>query len=363
MVEGVCGELIQRGASIDLVTMGFRDLNGTDNRGALKIDRLRTGRRRQHMCSAVEMIPYLMRGFLRGRKICRTKKIDIIHAHFIFPDGVIAAALGKATGIPYVITVHGSDVPGYNPDRFNALHRLLRPLWRQAVSRACRIVCPSEFLESLVKKGDPDARTVIIPNGIEVDRFSSQRTRVKRILVVTRIFERKGVQDLIRACQDIDPSWEVVVVGDGPYLPAVKDLSERLAPNIRFTGFLPNRSAELSDLFETSSIFVLPSYAENFPVSLLEAMDAGLAIVTTRNTGCAEVVGDAALLVEPGDVAGLKKQVEHLTQDSGLRRRLGEAARARVESSYSWKRIGELYETALSRAAAQNSMQCANPNS
>jgi len=309
------------------------------------------------------MIPYVMRGFIRGRKICRTKKIDIIHAHFIFPDGIIAAALSRATGVPYVITVHGSDVPGYNPDRFETLHRLLRPFWRQAVSHAYRIVCPSEFLESLVKQEGPNAKTTIIPNGIDINRFSINRTRLKRILVVTRIFERKGVQDLVRACEDIDPSWEVVVVGDGPYLPAVKVLSDRLARDIRFTGFLSNRSAELSDLFETSSIFVLPSHAENFPVSLLEAMDAGLAIVTTRNTGCAEVVGDAALLVEPGDVAGLKKQVEHLTQDSGLRRRLGEAARARVESSYSWKRIGELYETALSRAAAQNSMQCANPNS
>ena len=360
VVEGVCDQLMDRGSSIDLVTMGFRDLNGTENRGALEIHRLRTGRLRQHMCSAVEMIPYILRGFLKGRQICRAKDIDVIHAHFIFPDGVIAAALSRATGIPYVITVHGSDVPGYNPDRFNALHRLLGPLWRQAVSRARRIVCPSEFLETLVRQGDPDARTTVIPNGIDVNRFSSHRPRVKRVLVVTRMFERKGVQDLLRACDDMDPLWELVVVGDGPYLPVLRDLSETLVRHIRFTGFLPNRSAELADLFETSSIFVLPSYAENFPVSLLEAMDAGLAIVTTRNTGCAEVVGEAGLLVEPGDVAGLKEQVDHLVRDAGLRQRLGEAARARVESRYSWKRIGELYETVLCGAAASGARGCSD---
>jgi glycosyltransferase involved in cell wall biosynthesis len=357
VVEGVCGQLTKRGSSIDLVTMGYRDLNGTENSGALQVHRLRTGRLRQHMCSALEMIPYVLRGFLRARKICRTKKVDVIHAHFIFPDGVIAAALSKATGIPYVITVHGSDVPGYNPDRFKALHRLLRPLWRKAVYRAYRIVCPSAFLESLLKREGPASKTVIIPNGIDVNRFSSHRPRVKRILVVTRIFERKGVQDLLHACKDIDPSWEVVIVGDGPYLPSLKAISERLGREVRFTGFLPNKSAELTELFETSSIFVLPSYAENFPVSLLEAMDAGLAIVTTQGTGCAEVVGDAAMLVQPGDVDGLKEHSEHLTRDTGLRQQLGEAARRRVESSYSWERVGHLYEEVLSSAAALNSVQ------
>jgi len=354
VVKGICSQLVQRDFSIDLVTMGFRGLDGTVNHGALNIHRLKTGRLRKHMCSAPEMIPYMLRGFLRGRKICQTKKIDVIHAHFIFPDGVIAAALSKAVGIPYVITVHGSDVPGYNPDRFKMLHQLLRPIWHKAVRHARGIVCPSEFLESLVRKEDRTARTIIIPNGIDVDRFSIRQRRTERILVVTRVFKRKGVQDLLQACSDIDPQWELVIVGDGPYLPHLKDLSERLGLDARFTGFLPNDSAELKELFETSSIFVLPSYAENFPVSLLEAMDAGLAIVTTRGTGCAEVIGDAGILVAPGDVEGIRKKIKRLVSDVGLRQRLGEAARARVESSYSWRRVADLYEELLNGVAATN---------
>jgi glycosyltransferase involved in cell wall biosynthesis len=63
------------------------------------------------------------------------------------------------------------------------------------------------------------------------------------------------------------------------------------------------------------------------------------------------------MLVQPGDVDGLKEHSEHLTRDTGLRQQLGEAARRRVESSYSWERVGHLYEEVLGSAAALNSVQ------
>ncbi|MGH7564692.1 MAG: glycosyltransferase family 4 protein, partial [Gemmatimonadota bacterium] len=79
---------------------------------------------------------------------------------------------------------------------------------------------------------------------------------------------------------------------------------------------------------------VMPSAAENFPVALLEAISAGLAVVTSRGTGCEEVTGDTSVLVTPGDLGELRSAVLGLAADPDRCRRLGRAARARVESEF-----------------------------
>ena len=110
---------------------------------------------------------------------------------------------------------------------------------------------------------------------------------------------------------------------------------------MNFLGYLDNQGPELKELYETSSIFVFPSESENFPIVLLEAMVAGMAIVTTSDTGCAEVVGDTALLVESRDAASIQRALETLLSDAELRADLGRQARARVEANYGWPSIIE----------------------
>ena len=66
---------------------------------------------------------------LRNVEMARKNSYDFIHAHFIFPDGILAYLVSKFTGIPFVITTHGSDVPGYNPDRFILMHIISHQQW------------------------------------------------------------------------------------------------------------------------------------------------------------------------------------------------------------------------------------------
>jgi glycosyltransferase involved in cell wall biosynthesis len=111
----------------------------------------------------------------------------------------------------------------------------------------------------------------------------------------------------------------------------------------------------LNSLYETSDIFVLTSEVENFPVSLMEAMAAGLAVVTTRGTGCAEVVGDTGVLVEPHDASQIRDALLALTRDPERCRELGRAARRRIETELAWpvvaRRYEELYRTHRAGAA------------
>jgi glycosyltransferase involved in cell wall biosynthesis len=266
-----------------------------------------------------------------------------MHCHFIIPDGLVALAIRRRFRIPLVVTAHGSDVPGYNPDRFKALHRLISPVWRAAARSIDTIACPSRFLEQLLLQREPAARTVTIPNGFDLTKFAATKSRTKSILVVTRMLERKGVQDVLRALAGTDLGFELQIVGTGPYLDALKELARQLRVDARFHGWLDNNSDELKALFETSSVFILPSHAENFPLVLLEAMAAGMAIVTTGQTGCREVVGDAALLVPAGDEAVIRGALQQLVSDAGLRERLGREARARVENLFSWPSVASQY--------------------
>ena len=275
--------------------------------------------------------------------LCIRHRYALNHTHFIFPDGILSLILNKIFRLPYIITAHGSDVPGYNPDRFKTAHRMLSPVWKRVVAAAASIVCPSRSIEQLIHLQAPTAKTTIIPNGIDTGKFQPLREKQDRILVVTRMFERKGVQYLINALEGFKHGFEVHVVGDGPYLQVLEGHVEEKHLDIRFWGFLDNQSSEIRDLYETSKIFVFTSEAENFPIVLLEAMASGLAIITTEDTGCAEVVGDAALLVKPRDSADIRRCLERLVANPDLTRELGNAARKRLTEKFGWTNVADKY--------------------
>jgi glycosyltransferase involved in cell wall biosynthesis len=257
----------------------------------------------------------------------------------------------RFTGLPYIITAHGSDVPGYNPNRFRLLHVLLKPIWRKITSDADLIICPSVAIESLIKASNPRARTEIIPNGIDLEKFHPQQKVPKRLLVVTRMFERKGVQFLLKALEGLPDEFDVHVVGDGPYLETLKTMAAELGVRAKFYGYMDNDSTDLRDLYETASVFVFTSESENFPIVLLEAMAAGTAIITTSGTGCAEVVGDAALLVPPRDADALRSALEKLSRNPELVKELASAARERVVKRFGWERVIELHLEVYARFA------------
>lgn len=341
VVDGLTRELINQGQQVDLVTMGFKDLPNFEHKNTLRVLRVKSARLRTSICTWPEMIIYIFLAMPVIIKLCRQNDYCINHTHFIFPDGILAYLLKKIKKIPYIITAHGSDVPGYNPDRFKILHKLLIPLWRLITSNAEQLIIPSENLNRLVKKVSTNNHTTIIPNGINLNKFSPHKERENKILVVTRMFERKGVQYFIQALSGFNHDFIVNIVGEGPYLKTLKILAAESKSNINFVGNLDNESQELRELYETSKIFVFTSEAENFPVVLLEAMIAGLAIITTNDTGCAEVVGDGAILVKSKDSSAIKEALIKLIDDPDLCTKLGKIARTRAEELFSWETVAK----------------------
>ncbi|MBW2683843.1 MAG: glycosyltransferase family 4 protein, partial [Deltaproteobacteria bacterium] len=345
VVDGLTEELVKNDCQIDLVTMWYRGLPFSEKKGNLNIIRVPCLRFNMGVCHIWEMPLYLIFAMPILAYRCMRYRYDLIHTHFIFPDGMLSTIVGKLFRIPAIITAHGSDVPGYNPDRFKIAHRILTPLWRLVVRSAEKIVCPSRSIEQLVLAQAPQTSTVIIPNGIDLHKFCPSREKKDRILVVTRMFERKGVQYLLTALDEFEHEheYEIHIVGDGPYLSVLEGHVDEKNIDIKFWGYLDNQSREIRDLYETSSIFVFTSEAENFPIVLLEAMAAGLAIITTESTGCAEVVGDAALLVKPRDSQGIRHSLERLMADPALINKLGRAASERLVKQFGWATVAERY--------------------
>ena len=112
---------------------------------------------------------------------------------------------------------------------------------------------------------------------------------------------------------------------------------------MRFWGWLDRGSEQIRSLYDSSEIYVFPSEAENFPLVLLEAMRAGAAIITTKGTGCAEVVGDTALLVEPQSPESIRAALIRLTSDPELCRRLSVAAQTRMRDNFTWPAVAGRY--------------------
>lgn len=352
VVAGLARQLVIDGHEVDILTSAWDNLPRQEVIDGISVFRVKTLRTRADRSNPLELAWYLVAALPSLHRLLKHRRYDVCNCHFIFPDGLLTPMLKIWWSLPVVLTAHGSDVPNYNPERFRLLHWLLSPLWRRVVKQAGMISCPSPTLERLILSQISDIRTRVIPNGFDPDRFDPTLERKNRIVVVSRLFKRKGIQHVIEAFTSLKTQYELHIVGDGPYRPELEVMARQSVNRVRFWGWLDNADPQLKRLYEVAAIFVLPSQAENFPVSLLEAMASGLAIITTRGTGCQDVVGDAALLVDHGDVTALQIALQRLVKDQALQRRLGRKARIRIEHNFAWPLVSQQYADAFANAAA-----------
>jgi len=341
-------ELVRLGHRVDIITMGFRGLEKFEVIEGIRVYRVPCLRRRAEICHTYEMISYCIMALPLAIRMAKRNGYAVNHTHFILPTGLISYLLRKIVGLPYIITSHGSDVPGYNPDRFKIQHRILKPLWRLIVKNSEAIVSPSKSLEALILKSYRGRPVEVIPNAVDISAFRPKPKR-RNILMVSRLLRRKGFQFVIEALAGIKTDFTTIIVGDGPYAKALKKLAHERGVDVRFMGWLDNKSAKLRELYETSSIFVLPSEIENFSIALIEAMASGMAIIASNAGGCPEIVGDSALLVNPRDVDGIRRRLIRLMENESLVKELGRSARKRVEENFTWPVVAREYEAIMDR--------------
>lgn len=346
----LCRHLAARGHSLDVVTMRFADLPHYQEKQGVRIHRTWALRRRADICHTHEMATYLPGAYPTVRRLLAHQHPDIIHCHFLMPGGPLAYLAARAGRLPWLVTCHGSDVPGYNPERFGLDHKLLTPFWHGLVRRVPLLVSPSQSLRQLILSHCPNADVRVIPNGIDIPTYDPT-AKQHRIVLCSRLLPRKGFQYALEALAGLDDPWPIDVIGEGPYRSNLEQLAQKHRLPATFHGWLDHHDPRFKQLYQNGAIFIFPSEAENFPVVLLEAMAAGMAVITSTAGGCPEVVGDTALLAPPRDVSTLRQHLQQLISQPDLRQQLADAARQRV-NDFAWPRLAQQYEDCFNQLIA-----------
>ena len=324
----------QEGHSVRVLTMALGDLPAHEEIDGYEIYRLPCGRRQNEMASPFEGLKWARVGWPQIKRLHSESAFDMAHAHFIMPAGILAAALKRAYDVPFLITPHGSDVPGYNQDRLKLVHLLVRPWWRRICRVADMIVCPSQSIRGLLEASVSNVNTSVCRYAFEAERFRPGN-KSKHILLCSRLVERKGFQYFLQGIRDLElPGWQLDLVGQGPMYSRIEALARECKIPITMHGWINNDDPLLARLYARAMIFAMPSDAENFPVSLQEGMSAGCAVIACDIAGSAEVVGDTALLVQPRNAIGMRDALMQLAQDPDRCLQMGRRARARVLESF-----------------------------
>ncbi|MCR4439418.1 MAG: glycosyltransferase [bacterium] len=263
----------------------------------------------------------------------RRQQAGHVHAHFAESGGLVAFVAARVAGIPYSLTLHGHDI-FFNPNPRLAAFLLRHGRFALTVS---------EFNRRFLVAQEPAAqeRLRVLHCGIDLAMF---RPRPQpgggrfRILAVARLQPRKGIADLLEACRLLggDLDYQCVVVGDGPQRAELETKAAQygLADRIHFLGARPQQ--EVVEQLAQASVFVLPSYSEGIPVSVMEAMAMQLPVVATQVNGVPELVREGAgILVEPGDVRALAQALRRVADMSPAERQeMGRTGRAIVEKEF-----------------------------
>lgn len=334
------------GVEIDCVTSCLgRDDCIEKIAGNITLYRLAINKSALHYWTQREVLWWLLRAYWKCRKLTVTRKYDLCHAFFGFPSGAIASALRGR--FPYLISLRGSDVPGFNP-RFSNQYVVLKPLFRWIWRGADQVIANSCGLKELAHRFMPELPISVVPNGIAADEFFPPEIRDvtgPHLLCVSRLVERKGVQDLIEAFPYLDkriPGTQLTIVGEGDLLPRLQrrviDLG--LSEQIRFAGYVAHD--QLPQMYRQADVFVQPSFYEGMSNTVLEAMASGLPIVATGQGGVEELCRENARMVRYADPQALAKVLAELLADRAKCQEMGEISRT-IALDFSWAKVAGSY--------------------
>ncbi len=307
-----------------------------------------------HRWSRGEVIEWLFKAKSHYRRLLRDGGYDLVHAFFGFPTGWLCYR--TAGRLPYVISLRGSDVPGCNT-RLALEYKILgplvfKPVWRQAA----RLVACSEGLKDRALRFMPSADVEVIPNGVDLQRFSPGRTqplggepyaspKPLRLLTVGRLSLTKRLPLLIEMMELLrrqGANVALTIVGGGALQRELRQsLGEKnLRDRVTITG--RRDSDQMPDLYREHDVFVSGSAQEGMSNAMLEAMASGLPIVTTRCEGVHELIVDNGIVVDDPQPATLADAVKALRDDLTWRRKMAVAARRHAER-FGWDRVAQAY--------------------
>ncbi|HEY0784756.1 MAG TPA: glycosyltransferase [Acidobacteriaceae bacterium] len=287
----------------------------------------------------------------------RAREPALLHAHFAL-DAAEALPLARSLDLPLVVTLHGYDVmAGDEAHGLTRRGRLYLARRRRLWCEARLFLCVSEAIrQRAVQRGFPPDRLRVHAIGIDLQQYAVPEHRRPQpvVLFVGRLIEKKGCIHLLRAMRlvrDTMPGTRLVIVGEGPERARLEAEARLIVPETLFLGL--QTAAQVRQWMAVSRVLAVPSItardgdAEGLPTVVGEAMAMGLPVAAFRSSGIPELLrhGTEGLLSEPGDVAGLARDLLRLCQDEALAQDLSQAGRRRVQQCFEVSAQTALLET------------------
>ncbi|CUH64773.1 Glycosyltransferase KanE [Thalassovita gelatinovora] len=261
------------------------------------------------------------------------KGVQHLHNHIAKASCTVAMLCHEISGIPYSFTLHGPDI-FFEPIRWRLDEKIARASFTACISDFCR----SQGM-SFADRGHWD-RMHIVHCGVDPERYAGQGDRAgNHLLFVGRLAAVKGLPVLFEAMTgalEHHPDLRLTLIGDGPERAALEAEAVKagLADRVEFLGY--KSQSEVAGMLQQIDALILPSFAEGVPVVLMEAMAAGLPVVTTQIAGIPELVeqGKSGILVPPGDAPALQRAISQILSDSGKANAMGQTGRAKVKTDF-----------------------------
>ncbi len=258
-------------------------------------------------------------------------RVDVVHINLASSGStyrkLAIAGFACLLKVPYVVHLHGAEYRSFWREK-----GLMSLLIRHMFGRASQIIVLGQIWREFIERRVPIAagRVSVIPNGSPAPRLVHQGGGNKiHILFLGRLGERKGVPQLLEALHRMRQltNWHATLAGDGEIeATRAKAIDLAIGERVHLPGWVDG--GDVARLIASADILVLPSFAENLPVSVIEGMAAGLSVVATPVGATEDIVidGETGLLVPPGDVMALANALSRLVQDPALRAKLGSNA-------------------------------------
>ena len=271
--------------------------------------------------------------FIPGKFTNILKNYDIIHFHeFELSFTLFAFPIKK----PKLIHLHGID---YN---FLRKHHISRFLLKHLAHLYISI--SKQMQKDLVTLGIPENKIAYLPNSIDVNLFAPQKQKEDNLLLfVGRISPGKGLHVLIKSLQYLKESVRLVIIGPSDWnvkyyqsiLRMIEKENQKGKHNIQYLGSM--KQTELVEWYQKASLFILPSFAEGFPVTILEALSCETPVIATLVGGIPEIVEnhETGILVQPNDHARLAEAIQYLLENKDVRFKMAREGRKRVMKEYS----------------------------
>src|SRR5262245_51171443 len=273
-----------------------------------------------HHSTNIELLRYTWRALWLSRTLLKQHRYDLSFAFAGVPAGAMSYALKLFYSVPYLVSLQGPDVPGFEA-RYNYLYPFLRPILRVVWRQAFLVTAISKEHQRLAHETLPDIPIPIVYNGVDTDEFCPiERTASEiNLLCVGRLIERKGQHHLLQAFARLhkhlpDQTLRLTLAGTGDAEAHLKRLASDLgiADAVYFAGFVTRE--QMPEMYRNADIFVLPSQNEGMSIALLEALSTGLPVIVTDTGGTEELVreGENGLIVQWADVESLTSALQTL---------------------------------------------------